>query len=164
MHTPQTLALHPLADADIALMETWLCQPRIKKWYDPIEEWLEEMRERQGKFAWLHDFIYMDGETPVGFGRFYDCYDSVGLEDWNGRLFPARGEVYSIDYLIGNEAYLGKGYGKDLVRRLSEAAFALGAREIIVDPDGENAASNGVLRANGYRLDNSYGYYIKVRL
>jgi RimJ/RimL family protein N-acetyltransferase len=161
MHTPKSMILRPLADADLAQMAAWLNQPRIRRWYDPIEEWLEEMRERQGAFAWLHDFICMDGETPVGFGRYYDCFDSVGLEDWNGRRFPARGAVYSIDYLIGNEAYLGKGYGKALVGRLTEAVFALGAQEIIVDPDGENAASNGVLRANGYRYDDAFGYYRK---
>ncbi|MDR0930041.1 MAG: acetyltransferase [Oscillospiraceae bacterium] len=153
------MTLRPLTDADIALMETWLNQPRIKRWYDPIEEWLEEIRERQGKFAWLHDFIYMDGEAPVGFGRYYDCYDSVGLEDWPGRRFETPGEVYSIDYLIGDETYLGKGYGAELVRLLTEAAFQCGAREIIVDPDSDNAPSNGALRANGYRFDAACGYF-----
>jgi hypothetical protein len=37
--------------------------------------------------------------------------------------------------------------------------FGQGANEIIVDPDKENARSNGVLLANGYRFDKSNGYY-----
>jgi RimJ/RimL family protein N-acetyltransferase len=67
--------------------------------------------------------------------------------------------VYSIDYFIGHENYLGKGYGKELVRLLTDTLFILGAREIIVDPDKENAWSNSVLRTNGYIYSEEYELY-----
>jgi RimJ/RimL family protein N-acetyltransferase len=153
------LILRPIEDSDIPLIAQWLNKPHIKKWYEPIDEWLDEIGERQGEFSWLHHVVAMVGDTPIGFGQYYDCFDSVGLEDWNERAFPKRGEIYSIDYLIGEENYLGLGYGKELVKQLTELALSLGAREIIVDPDKANAKSNGVLKVNGYAYDEAVGYY-----
>lgn len=154
-----TLALRPLEDTDIPLMSQWLQQPYVKKWYDPIDEWIEEIRERHDTYSWLHHFILWDGGIPIGFGQYYDCFDSVGLEEWKDRKFTKRGEVYSIDYLIGDESYLGKGFGKQIVGLLTNAVFKLGAKEIIVDPDKSNFASQGVLVANGYTFDDQQGYY-----
>jgi RimJ/RimL family protein N-acetyltransferase len=154
--------LRPFTDSDIPLFTEWLNKPYIKKWYDPIDEWLEEVKNRRGKFKWLHHFIVICDEKPIGFCQYYDCYDSRKYEDWNGRIFDAPGEVYTIDYLIGDESFLGKGYGKELIRILTYLAFSLGAKEIIVDPDKKNAQSNGVLRANGYVFSDDYGYYRKM--
>jgi RimJ/RimL family protein N-acetyltransferase len=154
-----TVTLRPLEDADIPLMSQWLQQPYVKKWYDPIDEWLDEIRERHSTYSWLHHFIVYDGAIPIGFGQYYDCFDSVGLEQWKGREFTKRGEVYSIDYLIGDKRYLGKGYGKQMVELLSTDVFELGAAEIIVDPDKDNVASQGVLMANGYIFNEEQGYY-----
>jgi RimJ/RimL family protein N-acetyltransferase len=155
----KTISLRPFADSDIPIFTEWLQKPYIKKWYDPIDEWLEEVKNRGGEFSFLHHFIVICGDTPIGFCQYYDCFDSREYEDWNGRIFEYPCEVYTIDYLIGNENYLGKGYGKELVRILTELAFSLGAKEIIVDPDRENAASNGVLRANGYVYNEKCGFY-----
>jgi RimJ/RimL family protein N-acetyltransferase len=157
----KTLSIRPFTDTDIPLFTEWLNKPYIKKWYDPIDEWLDEVKNRDGEFSWLHHFIMICDDTPIGFCQYYDCYDSREYEDWNGRVFDIPDEVYSIDYLIGDENYLGKGYGKELVRVLSELVFSLGAKEIIVDPDKKNAQSNSVLRANGYFLNKDYGFYQK---
>ncbi|MDR0948765.1 MAG: acetyltransferase [Lachnospiraceae bacterium] len=153
------LILRSLEDSDIPILTQWLNKPHIKKWYDPIDEWIVEVRERNGDFSWLHHLMVMAGETPIGFGQYYDCFDSASMEDWNDRVFLKQGEVYSIDYLIGEESYLGHGYGKELVKQLTELVFSLGVREVIVDPDKENDKSNGVLRANGYVFDKEVGYY-----
>jgi predicted acetyltransferase len=42
---------------------------------------------------------------------------------------------------------------------LTKKIFALGAKEIIVDPDKDNITSNMVLEANSYALDEATGYY-----
>lgn len=61
----------------------------------------------------------MECKTPIGFCKYYDCYDARGLEYWFTVNTP--GDTFSIDYLIGDEAYLGKGYGKAIVALLSNA-------------------------------------------
>jgi hypothetical protein len=44
------LSLRPFTDSDIPLFTEWLNKPYIKKWYDPIDEWIEEVKNRDGEF------------------------------------------------------------------------------------------------------------------
>lgn len=152
------LNLRPLCDADIALMTQWLNKDYIIKWYNDPEDWLTEINARHGEYSWLHHFIVMDGDTPIGFCQYYDCFDANELEDWYD--VSERGDTFSIDYLIGDEAYLGKGYGKAIVALLTETVKENeAAKQIIVQPDTENHASNHVLLANGYVYDEAKKYH-----
>jgi len=155
------LTLHPATDEDIGLLEQWLRQNYILKWYEDAESWLAEFRGRGGEFCWLHHCIARLGGQPIGFCQYYDCWDARALEDWY--RVDAPGQLYSIDYLIGEPAFLGQGWGKQLVRLLSERVRReTGAKQIIVQPDKANFASCGVLRANGYRYQEALRYYSKT--
>lgn len=155
------ITIRPLQDADIPMMTAWLHKDYILTWYHDPEDWLTEIDGRSGEYAWIHHFIVMEGDTPVGFCQYYDCYDANDMEDWYEVTEPS--DTYSIDYLIGDEAYLGKGYGKAIVALLTETIGKLGqVRRIVVQPDTENHASNGVLLANGYVYDAEHAYYVKV--
>ena len=155
------LSFRQFQDADIALLTTWLHKEYILKWYHDPEDWLVEINGRHGEYSWIHHFVVMENKIPVGFCQYYDCYDAKDLEDWYS--VNQRGDIYSIDYLIGNEAYLGKGYGKEIVRMLTkQIADTAHAREIVVQPDEENDASNGVLLANGYVYNKEKKYYHKL--
>lgn len=149
-----TLTLRPFADADIALLDGWLHQDYVRRWYHDPEDWLAEVRGRHSEYAWIHHFIVMDGGAPIGFCQYYDCYDAGGMEDWY--TVAAPGEAYSIDYMIGDARCLGKA----IVALVTQAVRATGqAQRIIVQPDADNHASNGVLLANGYVFDAEKGYY-----
>lgn len=148
-------------DSDIGLLTEWLNKSYILKWYHYADDWLHEINERNGSFAWIHHFIVMEGETPIGFCQYYDCYDANYMEDWYS--ITLRGDTFSIDYLIGNEAYLGRGYGKSIVKLLTDTiAQKEHAKRIIVQPDKENHSSNHVLSANGYMYDEQKKYYCKT--
>lgn len=154
------LTLRALNNEDIDLLTSWLSKDYILKWYHDADEWLAEINERHGTYSWIHHFIVMDCKTPIGFCQYYDCYDAKDLEDWYSVTTP--GDTFSIDYLIGNEAYLGKGYGKELVRLLSDTIRTNEkAVKIIVQPEEENHVSNHVLLANGYVYDENLKYYFK---
>jgi RimJ/RimL family protein N-acetyltransferase len=144
----QELSLRPFADADIPLFSRWLEQDYIRKWYTDPEDWLHEVSHRQDEFCWLYHFIVTLDGAAIGFCQYYDCYHANTLEDWYEVTTP--GETYSIDYLIGEPAYVGKGYGKEIVRQLTEMVRATGVKEIIVNPEAENQPSNHVLLANGF--------------
>lgn len=82
------------------------------------------------------------------------------IEDWYSVSKPNH--TFSIDYLIGNENYLRKGYGKEIIRLLTQKVKAEQiAEKIIVQPDIENIPSNKALLANGYIFDSEKNYYIK---
>lgn len=151
----------PINDADLPMLEAWLGQEYVKKWFHAPEDWLREIRGRDAEYAWIHHFIVMDGDAPVGFCQYYDCWDARELEDWY--TVERRGDTFSIDYMIGDEASLGKGYGKEIVRMLTELVSTVEqGRRIVVQPERENHASNGVLLANGYAYDEKNGYYVKL--
>lgn len=154
------LSLRPVADADIATLASWLEKEYILKWYHDVDEWLCEINGRHNSFSWIRHFMVMDGCTPVGFCQYYDCFDAKELEDWYRA--DSRGDTFSIDYLIGDERYLGKGYGKAIVRLVTDAVRTREkANRIIVQPEEDNHASNRVLAANGYVFDKSNGFYCK---
>ena len=147
------LVLRPFWEADIALMERWLFVPHVAKWYLHPADWLHELKNRHGEFGFCKHFIVELAGMPIGFCQYYDCFAAQPYEVWNEawRVDERQGAVFSIDYLIGEPACLRKGYGKEIVRQLVERIRALGARRIIVQPDGENVASKGALEANGFR-------------
>ena len=153
-HFPGQVTLRPFWDGDMALMERWLALPHVAKWYEHPADWLHELVNRRGEFRFISHFIAEIDGVPMGFGQYYDCFFTQQYEQWNAawRIGERQGETYSIDYLIGEEAYLRKGYGKEIVRLLTEKVQCLGARRIIVQPETDNAASCGALAANGYRL------------
>ncbi len=155
------IVLREVSDTDIGLLTTWLSKDYILKWYHDPNDWLQEISERNNRFAWIHHFIVMEGETPIGFCQYYDCFDANDLEDWYSVV--QRGDTFSIDYLIGNEAYLGKGYGKAIVKLLTDTIHQKeDGKRIIVQPDKENIPSNHVLLANNYIFDIQQDYYYKL--
>jgi len=155
------IILREVNNADIDLITTWLNKDYILKWYHDPDDWLHEINERNNSLAWIHHFIVMDGKIPVGFCQYYDCYDANDMEDWYS--VTQRNDTFSIDYLIGNEAYLRKGYGKAIVKLLTVTIKQIElAKQIIVQPDKENHSSTHVLLANGYIFDKQKDYYCKL--
>ncbi len=148
--------MKPIADEDIALMARWLQREHVLKWYHEPEEWIREIRARKGEFDFLNHFIVCDGDTPFAFCQYYDCF--YAGEDWYA--IPSAGHTYSIDYLIGEAAYLGKGYGRRIVKMLVKKIGGIeGAKRIIVQPERENIPSCRSLEANGFLYDDERRYY-----
>ncbi|MFT3738671.1 MAG: hypothetical protein QM786_07915 [Breznakibacter sp.] len=71
---------------------------------------------------------------------------------------------FSIDYLIGEENYLQKGYGKEIVKLLVGKIHELSDEiDIVVQPENENTASCKALLANDFVYDETKKYYILKR-
>ncbi|MDU1892886.1 MAG: GNAT family N-acetyltransferase [Dysgonomonas sp.] len=151
------LLLRAIEDSDIELLSKWLYKDYILKWYHEPEEWLYEMKERKGAFSFLSHFLVLQENIPLGFCQYYDCFDAQ--EEWYSVENP--GKIYSIDYLIGDETYLGKGYGKEIVKMLIQKIVEEKNPEaIVVQPENENIASCKALEANGFVYDADKEYYI----
>jgi len=149
------LLLRVFKDDDLQLLDKWLHKEYIKKWFEvpgicTIEDWLHEVENRNGEFRWLSYFIALSDGFPVGFCSYYKCADAK--EHWCGETSLAG--AYSIDYLIGEEEYLGKGIGNKIIKELIKMIFSHeDAKKIMVQPDKNNKASCGVLLSSGFILD-----------
>jgi RimJ/RimL family protein N-acetyltransferase len=154
------LNLRPLQDTDVEQLKIWLYKDHILKWYHDTDDWLKEIKERSREFSFLHHFIVNKGDEPIGFCQYYDCFDAKEL--WYS--VESKGEVFSIDYLIGEENYLQKGFGKQIIKLLIDEISKENENfEIIVQPEMENTASNKTFLANGFIYDENKQYYtIKI--
>lgn len=152
----QFLTLRKLEDKDISLVEKWINQDYILKWYHEPEEWIREMRERNGEFSFLSHYIVEENDNPFAFCQYYDCFDAQ--EDWYS--VRSSGHTFSIDYLIGDQEYLGKGYAKMIIKALIEKVKSHpDAKKIVVQPEMENIASCRTLLSNGFLFDDELQYY-----
>ena len=148
----EQISLEKITEEDIFLIEQWLQKECIKKWYDPIDEWINELKNRNGEYSFIKHFIVKYNSTKIGFCQYYDCFDAQEL--WY--KIDKQKYTYSIDYLIGEENYLNKGYGKEIIRQLIEKIKIKDGKEIIVQPDMENERSNKILLANGFEYNKKY--------
>lgn len=148
------ITLCPFSDNDVALMERWLYADHVKPWYEHPLDWLKECRDRHGEFSFITHLIAELNGRPIGFCQYYDCYFSRDYEDW-GMDITQPGGVFSIDYLIGEADCLRRGYAKTMVAEMLDSLRKLGAKTVIVLPDGKNAASNRLLEASGFEWDGS---------
>jgi hypothetical protein len=65
-------SLRALEEVDINLVQSWLSQDYVEKWFgDPIE-WLEEIKDRNNKYSFIHHFIMEESNKPIGFCQYYD--------------------------------------------------------------------------------------------
>lgn len=149
------LQFRALEDRDEALVETWLHKEHVKRWYDiphmgvSISDWIEEIKARYGQFQWITYLVVSLQGDPIGFCQYYRCIDSLD-EDFGS--MPVDG-AYGIDYLIGQEVCLGRGFGKQMITLLVERIFTFpDAQRITADIDNENQASRNVLLSCGFAL------------
>ncbi len=153
-----------LDDNDLLLVETWLNKEHVKRWYEiprlgvSIEDWMYEIKERNGEFKWLTYLMVLYDGRPIGLCQYYKCEDS--LDEAFGTL-PLKGS-YGIDYLIGEEAYIGKGLGKAMITLLADKIFSFpDAQRVTADIDKDNKASEKTLLSCGFTLlDAGHSRYI----
>ena len=123
---------------DLILFKKWLFTPHVAKWYHDPLDWIDEIEKQDNEFNWIYHFIVEYEGTPIGFCQYYACKDSDEL--WEG--YTALGGSYSIDYMIGEIDYLGKGFGRQIVSELIEKVkLHNDAMRIVVQPEPENKAS-----------------------
>lgn len=149
------LELRLLDDNDVPLVEAWLNNEHVKKWYEiphmgvTIDDWMHEIKERNGEFRWLTYLVATWQGRPIGLCQYYKCEDS-GDEDFGA--LPLAGS-YGIDYLIGEASYLGKGLGKGMITLLVDKIFSFpDAQRVTADIDKGNKASEKALLACGFVL------------
>ena len=140
--TPYNLRFKPLEETDLELIHTWVHRPFVKKWFEhmvmPWDEFQTTMHERLNSgILWI--FIIQTNGNPIGCIGYYDANkfaDGSGLTEPEG--------TYGIDLFIGEQEYLGKGYGTatliQFIKKImnDQKALLKPIHKIIVDPHTEN--------------------------
>jgi aminoglycoside 6'-N-acetyltransferase-1b len=114
----------------------WAARPHEKEqWfregYQPVEAIYKKLEENNGVYPYI---IKIDNK-PVGF---IQSYEVVHGNVWQELENEPAGTI-GFDLFIGEEDYVGKGYGTKVVKAFSKLLFApTGVQKIIVDPFADN--------------------------
>ena len=158
------MELRRMRDDDICLIESWLKQEYIAKWFGDYTDWMNEINGWHKEYSFIHHFVVEEENQPIGFCQYYD-YCMLPLDDID--LKEPKG-TYGIDYMIGDEKRLGKGIGKYLVRLICDKILEENddVVQIVADPTIEeektNIASIKVLEANQFYYDQKSQLYKKI--
>ena len=55
------VVLENITEEDIILIEKWLQKDYIKKWYEPINDWIYEIENRNNEFNFIKHNIVKNG-------------------------------------------------------------------------------------------------------
>lgn len=151
------ITVRPMKTADLTVFHQWLYTPHVAKWYQDPLSWIAEVEQQDAFFNWIHHYIVEQNERQIGFCQYYACLDSE--EPWGG--YTEMGGSYSIDYMIGEIDYIGKGIGKEIVVLLIEKIKQHNdAKRVVVQPESQNKASCGVLLSCGFQYDKEKDIYV----
>lgn len=133
-----------LTKDDIPLLLRWFKEPHVKEWWPTpekdeaiLEKFLTRIRSKDtfGFIVFIHD-------VAIGYIQYYHINRK---HEKTGSWLPAELPKTTVgtDQFIGEEDYLGKGYGtrfiKEFISYLHEIEPTI--TTVIVDPDPENAAA-----------------------
>lgn len=156
----QRINIRSFEETDIILFQKWLMEPHVAKYYHDPSDWLDEVVKRETEFSWITHCIVEQGGIPFGFCQYYPYEKSIFYgENWHGSV-PIM-NTYSIDYMIGELSYIGKGYGREIVLELVKRIFEIpNAERIIVQPEVDNLPSCRTLLSAGFHYDKDNQLYL----
>jgi aminoglycoside 6'-N-acetyltransferase len=149
------IELRPMQPADLPLVQRWLQQPHVARWWPQDETAQEELEQYRQRLSGevddgTHLLIVVErGRAAIGWCQWYLWEDTPDEAREVGAL---PGEC-GFDYAIGDPAAVGRGLGTEmnavLVAEIRKHHPGCG---LIVEPDAANIASRRVLERNGFAL------------
>ena len=146
-----SLTFRPLAKSDFRQFAQWLGKPFVKKyWPEPatVEHVAKEYGAcTDGDFT-TRVYVVQDGKEPIGI---IQAFELASYPDW-AKMIPMEGAV-SIDYLIGEEDYIGRGYGTQMIKEFIQQVIKPTyphATGVATSAEVENKASLGALESAGF--------------
>jgi RimJ/RimL family protein N-acetyltransferase len=129
--------------ADLPLLYTWFEKPHVAAWWPVPEEneFFKDFLEKIRSKTTIPLLVYSN-QIPIGYLQYYHIDRT---REKAGSWLPTELPVTTIgtDQFIGDENYLGKGYGtlllKEFIKQLHDLEPTV--TTVIVDPDPENAVA-----------------------
>lgn len=141
---------------DLEIFGRWLEKRHVKDFFGDPQIWIKEVSfNLTAESDWITYFIVEIDGSPIGFFQYYDTSKAP-----DGVWSDTPNRTAGIDYLIGEEQYLRKGVGVEIIRTIIPMIKKLEwYRYLIADPDPDNISSIEVLKRNGFTLQDN-GLYM----
>jgi RimJ/RimL family protein N-acetyltransferase len=147
------IGFRPLEADDLQQVFLWLLKPHVTKWYSPEPSSFMECvakygpRTREGNA--VRAFIVLMDDMPIGY---IQTYAIATFPDYEAQLACEPG-VAGMDLFIGEESFLHRGFGPDIMTRfVDEIVFAGDAAQAcIAGPAEGNRESIRAFEKAGFR-------------
>jgi aminoglycoside 6'-N-acetyltransferase len=152
-----TITFRRVTRADFSLLASWLAAPHVARWWN--HEFTAEAVERDfgdsvDGVEPNEDYLALLDGRPFGLVQFCHYADYPEYIDELSTVLPVPAGAVSIDYLIGDPALTGQGWGTEMIRAFTDRIWHTDptATCVIVPVASANAASWGALLRAGFRL------------
>lgn len=150
--TESPYAFRTAIETDLPLIERWLKERHVAKWWGKPAVELEVIsgfvHGRDADRA--HPLMMLLDGAPAGYLQWYEAQTDPELP-------PQRAGTRGIDFFIGETAMLGKGHGPGFIRHFAELCRADGVARLLADPDGRNIGAVGCLGRAGFTPEGLIG-------
>lgn len=155
------ITFKPLKNDHLPLMFQWLQKPHVKIWWDPDLDWTPDLlQEKYGTHADgyyvengikkpLRAFVVEAKNEPVAYVQLYNVHNYPGADAIpKDELAPSSA---GLDMFIGEEAFVGKGYGTAILKEFLAQHVAPSHEACFVDPDKKNLQAIRAYEKAGFR-------------
>jgi RimJ/RimL family protein N-acetyltransferase len=147
------VTIRPLSRDDFPLLQRWLAMPHVPTWWGSEPVAAADVEHKYGPRADGTDptrvFVIEVEDQPIGI---IQCYRHEDYAEWDRAVgIPA---AVGIDYLIGEPAQCGRGFGSAAIACLVPHVFGLYPEiaAIAAVPQAANYASRRALEKAGFSL------------
>ena len=137
-----TYELRRATEADLPLIERWLAERHVAKWWGKAPKEVTEIAShiRDGD---AEPYIVTHEGRAIGYLQTYPAEADADIP-------PQPAQTLGVDFLIGETDALGKGHGPGMLNAIAAQCHAAGIVRLIADPDGRNISSVGCLGRAGF--------------
>ena len=152
----------PLKESHLCLLQKWLNQPHVNPWWGKKEWTAAAIKEKYLPYtvatSKVKAFIIQVKAMPIGYIQYYAVKDFP-----KGLPFDIEPTMAGIDFLIGEESYLAKGFAVPIIMHYSKDCIPKQFTQIIADPLIDNKRSINLLKKLGFKEfsnNNTHTYYL----
>ena len=140
----------PVDSAHRSLVHQWLNQPHVAEWFygQGLENTFNHLDEFLNGSAQAIYWLGYDKDRPFAF--FITSLVSKP-KDALTRWCAEEGQAITLDMLIGDSSYLGKGLSHILIQEFLLSQFPQAA-EVLIDPEATNARAVHVYKKAGFKV------------
>lgn len=140
----------PVESKDRALVHEWLAQPHVAKWFygQGLENTFNHLDEFLQGSSQSHYWLAYEKRHPFAFlitSSVSKPHDE--LTCWCSQ----EGEAITLDMLIGDTNYLGKGLSHVLIKEFLVSQFP-NVTEVLIDPEATNVKAVHVYQKVGFKI------------
>jgi RimJ/RimL family protein N-acetyltransferase len=136
---------------DKPLIKQWWTKPHVMEFWDNSDSmWQNVENYFQGKKELFDYWIGFYNSTPFSLLMTSEIEKNLPSKHPYSRWVDIEGLTMSIDFMIGEEAFLGKGLGHLTLTKFANFLREEGVTALIIDPSFNNARSNRVYQKAGF--------------